>query len=222
MSYPVLNSSIHWKLEDYKTTPRFHSAPQPNAAGRGNAAASMMPFPVWDFNVVLPANVSSILTTSSIISQFFGTFGLCQGQGGLFLYDDVTDDTVTTACSGMLDNVSTSADYMTTTVNGTSTEFQLVRTLGGLAWDIIQNLNGSIDVYVNGTLKTLGTDYSVSDGVVTFASAPAASAALTWSGKFYFLCRFGADSFTGLSMIGYNSTGALWTCEDIKFSSEFV
>lgn len=223
MSYPILASSVTWKLEDYKKTPRFNSVVQKTAAERGNSAIALMPYPVWDFNVELPANESSILTSSSIISQFLGAFGAAQGQGNLFLYSDDTDNQVTTAMSGMLDVTASSATPMGTVGNGTSTEFQLVRSLGGLSWDVIQNLNGAPNIYVNGTLKTVSTDYTISSaGVVTFTSAPSDSATLTWSGNFYFLCRFAQDSFKNLSMIGYNQTGPLWTCSDIAFSSEFI
>jgi len=227
MSYPVLNSSVQWDIDSYKKTPVFNSSVQPNVARRGVAAVSMMPFPAWDFNVSLPpTSSSSLLSTSSIVSQFLGTFGAAQGQGGLWWWNDATDYQVTTAVSGMLDAVSTSANYMTTTVNGTSTQFQLVRTLGGLSWDVIQNLNGSPNIYVNGDLLSSG-DYTISNGVVTFAygspaGGPPEGATLTWSGNFYFLCRFGADSFEGLSMIGSQNGVPVWTCDSIKFGSEFI
>ncbi len=220
MSYPVLSSSVNWKLESYKKTPVFNSSVQKNAAMRGISAASMMPFPSWDFQVELPANKSSILTTSSIISQFLGVFGACQGRGGLFLFNDATDNSVSLTVGGMLDVTPGSANPMSATGNGTSTNFQLARTLGGLSWDMIQNLNGSIVVEVNGT-TTVPASIS-STGVVTFTSAPAGSAALTWSGNFYFLCRFAEDSFKELSMIGYNASGPLWQCGGISFSSEFL
>jgi uncharacterized protein (TIGR02217 family) len=225
VSYPILSSSVKWKLESYKKTPVFNTVVQKNAAGRGVAATSLKPYPTWEFNVELPMNVSAsnLLTSSSIISQFIGLLGELAGQGGLFLYSDYTDNSVTTAMSGMLNVTSGAAAPMGTVGDGSSTEFQLVRSLGGLSWDIIQNLNGAASIYVNGTLKTNGTDYSISStGVVTFASAPANNATLTWSGNFYFLCRLGADSFKDLSMVGYNASGALWTCTGISFASEFV
>jgi uncharacterized protein DUF2460 len=227
MSYPILSSSVKWKLESYKKTPVFNTVVQKNAASRGNAATSLKPYPTWDFGVELPTNVSSLLTSSSIVSQFVGCFAAAQGQGGLFLYSDYTDNSVTTGMSGMLDVTSGSATPMSSVANGSSTQFQLVRSLGGLAWDVIQNLNGTPSIYVNGSLLP-SSDYSISStGVVTFsygspAGGPPNGATLTWSGNFYFLCRFGEDSFKDLSMVGYNASGPLWQCTGIQFGSEFV
>lgn len=49
-------------------------------------------------------------------------------------------------------------------------------------------------IYVNGTLKANGTDYTVSNGIVTFTAAPAANAVLTWTGNYFRRVRFDGDS----------------------------
>lgn len=70
--------------------------------------------------------------------------------------------------------------------------FQLKRTLvtGGLA-EPVSNIAASPAIYKGGVLQTVTTDYTVSaTGLVTFTVAPAAAAALTWSGTYYFRCRF--------------------------------
>ncbi|MDI3260370.1 MAG: DUF2460 domain-containing protein, partial [Sinobacteraceae bacterium] len=38
------------------------------------------------------------------------------------------------------------------------------------------------------------TGWSVADGVVTFSTAPASGHVLTWSGTYYYRCRFADDS----------------------------
>ena len=48
-------------------------------------------------------------------------------------------------------------------------------------------------IFVNGTAKVRGTDYTLALGLVTFTVAPAASAVLSWSGSFYRRVRFEAD-----------------------------
>jgi hypothetical protein len=49
-------------------------------------------------------------------------------------------------------------------------------------------------IFVDGVLKTQGTDYTISSaGLVTFTVAPAAGAALTWSGSYYWRVRFDLD-----------------------------
>lgn len=53
-------------------------------------------------------------------------------------------------------------------------------------------------IYINGTLKTLTTDYSVgSTGLITFVSAPASNAVLTWTGNYFRRVRFAQP---GISM----------------------
>jgi hypothetical protein len=84
------------------------------------------------------------------------------------------------------------------TGDGTTTTFQLTRTIGGVATgyaEPMQNINGAPTIFVNGVKKTVTTDYTVgSTGIVTFTSAPANNAVLSWSGKFYFYVRFADDT----------------------------
>ena len=54
------------------------------------------------------------------------------------------------------------------------------------------NLNGTPNIYVNGTLTT--PSLISSTGLVTFSSAPANLATITWTGNFYYRCRFTMDS----------------------------
>lgn len=220
MSYPILSSSIKWKLETYKKTPNFNSVVQKTAANRGNAGFALKPFCTWDFELELPTSNGSLGSTSSIVAQFIGILAATKGQAGLFLYDDVTDDTIAAANSGMINVTPGAASPLGMVGDGVSTQFQLVRSLGTQAWDIIQNLNGTPTIYVNGTPTAA---FSISStGVVTFTFAPASNATLTWAGNIYFLCRFEKDTFSDLSMVGYNASGPLWRCSGVKFSSEFV
>jgi hypothetical protein len=49
-------------------------------------------------------------------------------------------------------------------------------------------------IFVDGVLKAVETDYTISSsGVVTFTVAPAAGAALTWTGNYYWRVRFDMD-----------------------------
>lgn len=65
---------------------------------------------------------------------------------------------------------------------------------GGLAYDTRAN---TVKIYVNGTLQTSGVSVNSTTGIVTFTSAPANSAALTWLGEYDLPVRFGSDSFAG-------------------------
>ncbi len=56
--------------------------------------------------------------------------------------------------------------------------------------------------------------YTIANGLVTFASAPAAGAALAWTGYFGFLCRFDGDD---LDFEQFMSN--LWKADSVKFRS---
>ncbi len=45
-------------------------------------------------------------------------------------------------------------------------------------------------IKVAGVTKTVVTDYNIANGIVTFTSAPASMAALTWTGEFDVPVRF--------------------------------
>lgn len=113
------------------------------------------------------------------LQQMVGFFNARGGSFDSFLYTDPDDNGVTAQAFGAGD--------------GSSTAFQLVRSLGGFAepvWDV----NGVPLVYVAGVAKTPGADYTLSStGVITFTSAPAAAAALTWTGSYYRRVRFLRD-----------------------------
>jgi hypothetical protein len=221
MSYPLLSSSVKWSLKDtFKKTPLFNSIVQAPSAGRGIATASLMPYPAWAFDVSLPWSVGSYATSSSILALFVGMYIQCNGRAGFFLFNDVTDNTVATAGSGMLNVTPGAASPMGLTGDGVSTQFQLARQIGGGGWDIIQNLNGTPTIKVNGT--STGA-YTMSNGVITFTSAPASGATLTWSGGFYFLCQFEEDTIADLALVAFNIGGSqINVATAIKFRSVFI
>ena len=73
--------------------------------------------------------------------------------------------------------------------------FQLIRAYGGFI-EPVQNLNGTPSIYLNGVQQTVGIGNQCqvsSTGLVTFTTAPASGAVLTWTGNFYYRVRFSAD-----------------------------
>lgn len=223
MSYVIFPSVISPSMaKGLKKTPNFNSVIQKVAAGRGNAAVSLKPYPTFDFEFDLDHIQGNEASASSVIAQFLGTMMACQGSANLFLFTDPQDSTVTYSTGGMLDVTAASATPMGVTGNGVSTQFQLARSIGGVAYHITQNITVT-GLKVNGTLKNAGTDYTVSStGVVTFVSAPASNAILTWQGTFQYLCRFSEDSVDAVREFTTNSGTDLWSVSSIKWSSEFV
>ena len=87
---------------------------------------------------------------------------------------------------------SVAIDQATGTGNGAQTAFPVFRAYGGFLEPVL-NFVSVPAVKVNGVAKTPGADYSIANGMITFTTAPAAGAAVTWSGQFYRRVRFEHD-----------------------------
>lgn len=103
------------------------------------------------------------------------------GAAGLFLYNDVNDNTAAAQLFGAGD--------------GVTTTFQLVRTIGGFAAPVFAPVLSAglvTQVTVGGTPTTA---YSVSPyGQIIFTAAPALGQLLQWTGTFYWACYFDDDT----------------------------
>ena len=159
--------------------PRFRTEVKSAVSGR-ETRAKFMAYPLWDvtvgFEFLRAGNAGVELDTLT------GFFLQMRGAWDSFLVTLPNDASVTDMAFG--------------TGNGTTQVFQLTRTRGAGGFGFtepVQNVNTLVNVKVAGVTKTLGTDYTVSNGLVTFTTAPAASAVLTWSGTFYFRCRLHDD-----------------------------
>ncbi len=139
-------------------------------------SVSLMTYPLRRYSLsyeVLRAGAEAELQTLE------GFFNLRRGRHDTWLYNDPDDYTVTDQSFG--------------TGNGTTTTFFLARTRGGFT-EPVQALHSAPVIKVAGVTKTLTTDYTISAlGVVTFVTPPANGAALTWSGTYYWRCRFLQD-----------------------------
>lgn len=123
--------------------------------------------------------------------QLLGFFNARAGSFDSFLFENVDDKSVTDQAFGV--------------GNGTSTQFQLVRTFGAFT-EPVCNLNGAPVIKIDGVTKVLGTHYTLSaTGLVSFVTAPAAGVVLTWTGGYYWRVRFKDDT----SKYGKFSSG-LW------------
>ena len=219
MTTPIFPALAGQDISVHKK-PSFSSVVASHASGREVRNANYTN-PIWNFEVSFngldgtAAGSYGNLGAASLQS-LMGLFLQCQGQFGEFIFYDPTDYAVSAQAFG--------------TGNGTTTTFQLARTLGGFVEPVVAPVlsAGTLyfpggqsasaptpTIYANG-VAVAGTGYSISSpgGVVTFTSAPASGAALTWTGCFGFLCRFDSDD---LDFEQYMTN--LWKAESVKFRS---
>ncbi len=163
---------------DISKTPTFNTTTHRSASGY-EVRNALMQYPLWKFSLAFELLADSS-SSGSDLKTLVGFFNKCQGSFAAFYYTDPTDNAVTAQTFG--------------TGNGSTLSFQLTRTYGGFT-EPVQNLNAAPSIYVNGVLQTLITNYSISPtGMVTFVTAPAGSAVLTWTGTFYYRVRFVNDT----------------------------
>lgn len=219
-----MNTAVPWSLvkSGFHKTPHFNSMVQTTAAGRGRSSLSLQPYATWDFDLDLNLVLGGESVQYSVLSQFLGCFMASCGRGGFFLFTDPNDNSVddtglSTPQSCMLNVTPGTTNPMAMTGDGTSTQFQLARWIDQ-GVDILQQVSNVI-VYVNGTSTTATVNAT---GVVTFSTAPANLAVLTWSGSFQYLCQFTDDTLKDLARVSKNSSGWLWSCGSVAFESVFV
>jgi uncharacterized protein (TIGR02217 family) len=167
--YPVM-PGLKWPV---KRAPIWKTNIQESTSGR-EYRTRMMLYPRYKY-----ALAYDFLRDTVAFNEFRPLMGLFNQMGGnfdTFLFDDLDDDTVTAQAFGVGD--------------ATTRTFQLVRTLGGFA-EPVYDTNSTPLIYLNGVLKTVTTDYTInSTGGVTFTTAPGAGVAITWTGTYYWRCRF--------------------------------
>lgn len=138
--------------------------------------AAFMAYPLWTFKLSYEFLRDGNFGTDydSMVGFFLARYGSFDS----FLYSDPTDNSITNQPLGL--------------GNGTKKTFQLLRNIGNNAFtEPVENVNTIVNVNVDGTPTT---DYTVSStGVITFNTAPANGADITWSGTYYYRCRFVQD-----------------------------
>ena len=102
------------------------------------------------------------------------------------------------SCAPGVDIMAT--DQVIGTGNGTVTAFALSKTYtsGPASWTrtIKKPVSGSVVVAVNGVTQTSGVSIDTTTGIVTFVTAPAASAAITAGFEFDVPVRFDTDALS--------------------------
>ena len=118
------------------------------------------------------------------LQQIIGLFLRHKGSGDSFLLLDANDNTATNQVFGV--------------GNGSQTAYQLTGTWGGMVQPV-RNIRTLTAIGVNGVAQP--NHFLGADGVLTFSTPPAAGAVLTWSGTYYYRCRFADDRITPKEMM---------------------
>ena len=174
-------------------SPQWATRIQKSVSGKEFRSA-WMSAPLYIFR--LQFEVLREATAYQELQQLVALFNNVRGSFDSFLYRDPNDNAVSAQSFG--------------TGNGVQTAFQLMRGYGGNL-EAVGHLNGAPSIYLNGVLQATG--YTVSStGLVTFTTAPANAAALTWTGNYYYRCRFMQD---GMELNEFMNT--LWEAKKVEF-----
>ncbi|MDR3414218.1 MAG: DUF2460 domain-containing protein [Formivibrio sp.] len=165
---------------DATVSPRFSTKIQSAISGRETRAA-FMAYPLWDITLAYEFLRSNGAFPE--LDTLAGFFMQMKGSWDSFLISIPNDNAVTDMQFGM--------------GNGVQTVFQLTRTRGAGGFGFTepcQNPAALTNIKGNGSVISSG-GYSIgSTGLITFVTAPAVGTALTWSGSFYYRCRFVNDT----------------------------
>lgn len=177
-----------------KKEPEWATATQTASSGR-TRTTSYRSAPLWQFQ--LGYNAVRKRPGLDEWSDIVAFFNRRRGAFGEFRYFDRYDHLVTAQNLGIGD--------------GATLTFQLCR--GGNGWtEPVYAVAGVDSVLVDGVANF---DYTISElGQITFGSAPALDAVLSWSGAFYFLCRFDKDNL-GLGQ----PFSKIWEIKSLSFTS---
>lgn len=179
--------------------PSFKTQAQRSVSGR-ELRATMQQYPLVTFSLKYEFLRDTLATPE--VDTLVGFFLARRASFDSFLFSDPDDNAVTGMSFGA--------------GNGSTKVFQLSRAFGAGGFTFaepVQNLNGTPSIYVAGVLKAAGTDYTISStGLVTFVTPPANAAALTWTGSYYYRCRFLQDE---LDMSKFMH--ALWENKSVEF-----
>jgi hypothetical protein len=199
LSFPQSNTgAFGWNFSKYM---EFNTVEQKTGSFRGSTYIAQAPYPIWHFEFNVPYLRGRLSDPTSAVSIVMGVIDSMKGRADNFLFEDPNDRTAHLAQFG--------------TGDGTTKAFQITRPIGGAAQaDIIQNFNGTPQIFSNGTPQTSGFTID-SFGVITFTTAPAANAILAWSGNFYFRCRFTDDAQSNFRMIAPDA----WDCSQLAWES---
>jgi uncharacterized protein (TIGR02217 family) len=157
-------------------------------------------YPKWHFELNHEFLRNPVLMSDSELVKILAFFNAKCGRWKEFLFMDDEDNAVTDMQFGI--------------GNGSITSFQCTRTMSvgqHTFTEPVRAFYATPVVKVNGvTTAVTINDY----GNFVFASAPAGGAVLTWTGQFFYVCRFEEDEMSFEQMFS-----RIWSNESLMFVS---
>lgn len=180
---------------DSTREPLWDTVVKTSVSGREVRSANQS-YPRWQYNCKF--EVLRARTAFPEMQALAAFYNARSGAYDSWLFNDVDDNSVTLQQFGVGD--------------GVTTQFQLVRSFGGYTepvWDV----NSVPLIYKSAVLQATPTNYTISaGGLVTFVVAPAAAAPLTWTGTYYWRCRFLKDNLSFTQFMRQ-----LWSLRALEF-----
>lgn len=179
--YPSNLPGLTWEST---RTPLFKTGVQEALSGK-ESRMSYQVYPRFAFELQYEFLRHNL--TPSELKSISGLFANMYGKYDTFLYTDpvynsVTDEQFGVGATGV------------TTMQLTAT---FKNTGGPGIAELIQNTNGAPTIKVAGVTKSSGVDYTVgATGIVSWINVPTTGQSCTWTGSFYYRCRFDDDSMT--------------------------
>lgn len=159
-----------------KKSPTWSTRIQKAVSGK-ELRADLYSYPLY--KIALSYNVLRAGAEAEL-QNIIGFFNSRKGSFDSFLFTDPLDSTMTNQQIGIGD--------------GTTKDFQIIRTLGGHV-EPVMNLNGNPTIKLGGVAKTLGADFTVSStGMVSFVAAPGNGVVVTCTANYYYRVRFDSDA----------------------------
>lgn len=168
--FPVL-PGIQWESD---WVPGFRTSVKEAASGK-EYRSSLMSAPKYHFKL----KIDWVRAGRGELQALLDFFLARRGSFDSFLYQHDADFQA--------------IDQLMAVGNGVTKTFQIVRGVGGSFVEPVCNINQLTAIKVSGVPKVSGVDFTVSPtGMVSFSNAPTGN--ITWSGTYYYRCRFGKDA----------------------------
>jgi len=212
----ILFPKIRGLAWDITKTPTFNTEIQESLAGR-EVRIQNFQNPIWEFTLhyeyLLNDPKFRDENEQTPLETLVGFFLARGGQYDDFLLNE-------TDLTGRLED-SVYSGQPIGTGDGVNKFFQLVRNVGGFLEAVQNPANQSALVYVNGSPMVQGTNYTISNGIVSFTTAPGNGSVITADFTFLHRVRFDAGtSRSGKEGIEFsNFYFNLYECNEVQLIS---